>query len=81
MLKFKVLTCKQVATLASDYLDNQADGKLTLKIRVHLMMCANCRRFVKHLRLTKTVVPQFAQGYEQQTVDAEAILKRIKARE
>lgn len=80
MLKFKLLTCQQVATLASDYLDNQADRKLTFKIRVHLMMCANCRRFVKHLKLTKDVVPQFTQGYEQAPVDAEAILRRIKER-
>lgn len=79
MLNFKLLTCRQVATVASDYLDNNADGKLTFKIRMHLLMCANCRRFVKHLNLTKNVVPTLAYG--QQPVDAEAILKRIKARE
>jgi predicted anti-sigma-YlaC factor YlaD len=79
MLNFKLLTCQQVATLASDYLDQQADGKLTFKIRVHLMMCANCRRFVKHLQLTKTVVPQFIDS-NHRDVDAEAILKRIKER-
>jgi len=79
MLTFKLLTCRQVATLASDYLDNNADGKLTFKIRVHLMMCANCRRFVKHLKLTKEFVPQAYRDYAQQPVDAEAILKRIKA--
>lgn len=78
MLKFKLLTCQQVATLASDYLDQQADGKLSLKIRVHLMMCANCRRFMKHLKLTKEVVPQLVHNHGQTTVDAEAILKRIK---
>lgn len=81
MLNFKLLTCQQVAKVASDYLDQQADGKLSFKIRVHLMMCANCRRFVKHLKITKAVVPQFTQGYAQQPIDAEAILKRIKARE
>lgn len=80
MLKFKLLTCQQVANLASDYLDNYADGKLNFKMRVHLMMCVNCRRFVKHLKLTKEVVPQFAQGNGQTQVDAEMILQRIKAR-
>jgi predicted anti-sigma-YlaC factor YlaD len=79
MLNFKLLTCQQVATLASDYLDQQADGKITFKIRVHLMMCANCRRFIKHLRLTKDVVPQFIDG-KYPEVDAEGILKRIKER-
>lgn len=79
MLNFKLLTCQQVATLASDYLDQQADGKITFKIRVHLIMCANCRRFVKHLRTTKTVVPHFVQS-ENPELDAEAVLKRIKER-
>lgn len=79
MLNIKLLTCQQVATLASDYLDQQADGTLSFKIRVHLMMCANCRRFVKHLRLTKAVVPQFIDNNHHE-VDAEAILKKIKER-
>ncbi|MET0356384.1 MAG: zf-HC2 domain-containing protein, partial [Cellvibrio sp.] len=71
MLNFKLLTCQEVATLASDYLNKDADGKLGLKIRVHLMMCANCRRFVKHLQLTTAVAPQFFYKNAKQ-VDAEA---------
>jgi hypothetical protein len=79
MLNFKLLTCQEVATLASDYLDRHIDGKVGLKVRLHLMMCANCRRFVKHLRLTTTVAPHFI--YKNTTsVDAEAILKKIKDR-
>ncbi len=77
MLIFRMLKCQQVANLASDYLDHQTDGKLNFKIRLHLMMCANCRRFVKHLALTKEVAPQFIHGH-QPPVDAEAVLKRIK---
>jgi len=79
MLNFKLLTCHEVATFASDYLDKHVNGKLNLKIRLHLMMCANCRRFVKHLQLTTTVVPHFV--YKNTTpVDAEAVLKKIKER-
>jgi predicted anti-sigma-YlaC factor YlaD len=78
MLKFKLSTCQEVATFASDYLDNHANGRLAFNIRMHLMLCANCRRFVKHLKLTKEVVPQFAHHNEQQSVDAEAILRKIK---
>lgn len=71
-----MLSCKQVATLASDYLDKNTDSKLRWKIRVHLMMCANCRRFMRHLKITQ----QVAAGMEQQPVevDAEQILKRVK---
>ncbi len=79
MLNFKLLTCQEVANLASDYLDKHTDGKLSLKIRVHLMMCANCRRFVKHLQLTSTAVPHLIRK-SVAPVDAEAILKKIKER-
>ena len=79
MLNFKLLTCQQVATLASDYLDKHVDGKLDFKIRLHLMMCANCRRFVKHLKLTTTVAPHFV--YKNTTpVDAESVLRKLKER-
>ncbi len=78
MLKFKLLTCQQVATLASDYLDNHTDKKLSFKIRMHLMMCSNCRRFVQHLKITKDVTPQFVAQHEKPSVDAEVVLNRIK---
>lgn len=53
-----MLSCKQVATVASDYLDNNSlDNNTSLKwqIRLHLMMCANCRRFIRHLKITRQV--------------------------
>lgn len=50
-----MLSCKQVATLASQYLDKDTNIPLTWKIRMHLMMCANCRRFIRHLKITQTV--------------------------
>lgn len=53
-----MLSCKQVATVASDYLDNNSlDNNTPLKwqIRLHLMMCANCRRFIRHLKITRQV--------------------------
>lgn len=50
-----MLNCKQVATLASQYLDQEAPTPLKWKIRMHLMMCANCRRFMRHLKITQTM--------------------------
>ena len=79
MLIFKLLTCQEVANLASDYLDKHTNQKLSLKIRVHLMMCANCRRFVKHLRLTTATAPKLVSK-SNSPVDAEAILKKAKER-
>lgn len=72
-----MLNCKQVAQLASDYLDGEANTKLNWQMRWHLLMCANCRRFVRHLRITKQVVGNI----KNDSVDAEEILKKIRAKE
>ena len=73
-----MLSCKDVSHLASDYIDNNMSGTLPWKMRLHLVACRCCRRFVKHLRITKKVVPQFVD-YNLSEADAEAILKKIKA--
>jgi predicted anti-sigma-YlaC factor YlaD len=72
-----MLNCKQVAQLASDYLDQEPSTKLTWQMRIHLAMCANCRRFVRHLRIAKTIASQI----KTEAVDAEEILVKIKAKQ
>lgn len=79
LLKRHMLSCKDVAHLASDYLDNNASSKLNWKIRVHLLACSCCRRFMRHLKITQKIVPQLIKKNEQE-VDAELILKKIKDR-
>lgn len=71
-----MLSCKQVATLASDYLDKNTNSSLKWQMRVHLMMCANCRRFMRHLKITQQVAAGMAQ--QPAEVDAEQILKRVR---
>ncbi len=71
-----MLSCKQVATLASQYLDKDTGTLLTWKIRLHLMMCANCRRFVRHLKITRAVTKHIA--INDNTVDTEAIWSRLQ---
>ena len=73
-----MLSCKDVTHLASDYIDNNMSGTLPWKMGLHLVACRCCRRFVKHLRITKKVVPQFVDNNLSEA-DAEAILKKIKA--
>ena len=50
-----MLSCKQVAKLASQYIDEDTSAPLKWKIRMHLLMCANCRRFIRHLKITQTL--------------------------
>lgn len=70
-----MLNCKQVASLASDYLDKNTSQTLNWKIRMHLMMCSHCRRFIKHLKITKQLTPK-NQLLDDKDVDV--ILEKIK---
>jgi hypothetical protein len=74
-----MLSCKQVANLASEYLDNNTP--LKWQIRLHLMMCANCRRFVKHLDITRKVSAGLTSEKTSidAVIDAEKILHNVKA--
>ncbi len=71
-----MLNCKQVATLASEYIDHNTDTRLNWKIRMHLLMCSHCRRFVRHLKITTKVTRSVLS--ETQDRDVDDILKRIK---
>ncbi len=71
-----MLSCKQVASLASQYLDKDTNTPLTWKIRVHLMMCANCRRFVRHLKITQSVTQKVV--ITDPTTDAEKIWQELQ---
>jgi hypothetical protein len=73
-----LLKCKDVARLASDYLDNNTSLNISLRLRWHLMLCANCRRFVKHLETTKVVTAQLADPASN--TDADAVWARLKVR-
>ncbi|HEY0891786.1 MAG TPA: hypothetical protein VGE32_01945 [Cellvibrio sp.] len=71
-----MLSCKQVATVASDYLDKNTP--LKWQIRLHLLMCANCRRFVRHLKITQQVGANITLN--ESAEDAEAVWKNLQAR-
>lgn len=75
-----MLKCRDVAARASDYLDKQLDAKISFQMRLHLLMCAHCRRFVRQLKLTRNLTQQLVIEPEA-TTDPEAILRKIKARE
>jgi hypothetical protein len=75
-----MLSCKDVTYLASNYLDKNMNGALPWKVRLHLVACSCCRRFVKHLQITTKVVPQLVNNHLS-AADADAILKKIKARD
>jgi|GEM_PF-246193 len=71
-----MLSCKQVASIASDYLDNNTP--LKWQVRLHLMMCSNCRRFVRHLKITQEVSTRTV--INEPTDDVDRIWEKLQAR-
>lgn len=47
-----MLNCQQVTERASDYLDEALPFSGRLQMRLHLMLCHHCRRYLRQLRAT-----------------------------
>lgn len=45
-----MLSCKEVAQQASDYIDQQYNWRQRMAFRLHLFICGNCRRYISQLR-------------------------------
>lgn len=46
------MRCRNIAESASDYLDGQLPWRRRLVVRIHLIICGVCRRYVTQMRLT-----------------------------
>ena len=52
-----MLSCKELAQKhASDYIDDNLTAREKLSVRLHLMMCSHCRRFIKKMRIAKALI-------------------------
>lgn len=51
-----MLKCRDVAHEASDYIDHNQTRWHRFWFNVHLFICSNCRRFVRHVRTTRDFI-------------------------
>ncbi|MGP4844508.1 anti-sigma factor family protein [Marinobacter sp. 1Y8] len=68
-----MLMCRDLAIVASDYIDGELSPGQRLSVKVHLMMCRHCRAFVNNLRNSATVL----QKHSSQQVN-EDYFRRVK---
>ena len=47
-----MLSCKELTEQAGDYLDKQLPLSKKLQLKMHLLLCHHCRRYLKQLRTT-----------------------------
>jgi len=51
-----VLTCRDIASRGSDYLDNRLSILVKVRVKLHLASCASCRVYVAQLSLVSTAL-------------------------
>lgn len=62
-------SCREIAELANQYIDNDISFKGKWGMRLHLLTCYHCRRYVRGLRL----VVKALGGLPQPTVDEDKL--------
>jgi hypothetical protein len=71
-----MLSCREVTTLhAADEIQH-ATWKTRMGVRLHLMMCRHCRRYVRELARIGAAVRALYAGVPDQARD-EALLRRV----
>ena len=50
------LTCRDVSEMTTDYLDHALPVSRRLGMRIHLAICSFCRRHLKQVRATVTLL-------------------------
>lgn len=53
-----MLNCREVLERADVYLANELSDWQRFQFKLHLLLCRNCRRYLKNLRLTQQVSQQ-----------------------
>ncbi|HEB56359.1 MAG TPA: zf-HC2 domain-containing protein [Gammaproteobacteria bacterium] len=74
-----MLTCKQATELASKSLDKKLSFRQRIELRLHLLMCRQCRNYLAQLHILRRAARQMARSVEkgQQQLSSEA-RKRIR---
>ncbi|MEE2732898.1 MAG: zf-HC2 domain-containing protein [Pseudomonadota bacterium] len=72
-----MLNCRDVAHEASDYIDQNLSWWRRLMFRLHLFVCAKCRRFVAHVHLTRDFLRRRGP-LRASDQDIEQVMQRVK---
>ena len=56
-----MLKCKEITRLTSDYIDQNLGWRDSFSIKMHLLMCKSCQRFMENLKATIQVARNLNQ--------------------
>jgi len=67
--------CRELAGIASDYIDGELSTGRVMSVKMHLLMCRHCRSFIGNLRASTELL----RGHSSARVD-QAVIDRINER-
>lgn len=67
-----MLMCRDLARIASDYIDGELGPMDAVSVKLHLLMCGHCRTFIGSLRTSLELM----RGHSSQQPD-EGFARRI----
>ncbi|MFZ5557130.1 MAG: zf-HC2 domain-containing protein [Pseudomonadota bacterium] len=74
-----MITCRQASQLVSKERDVKLTWRERLSLRLHLLMCAMCRRYERQLGFLSRVASRFEQAMERYGEDLAGLDERRKA--
>ncbi len=57
-----MLMCRDLAGIASDYIDGELGTMQKLSVKMHVMMCKDCRSFIGNLRASTDLMRAHSSG-------------------
>ena len=75
-----VITCKNIMETASDYLDESPGFLRMLTLKIHLIICKHCRRYVRQIQLVSEATGRLNRIPEPADEEIDALLKRLQSR-
>lgn len=70
-----MLMCRELAGIASDYIDGELSTGRAMSVKMHLLMCRHCRSFIGNLRASTELL----RGHSSARVD-QGVIDRINER-
>lgn len=63
-----MLMCRELAGIASDYIDGELSTGRRLSVQMHLLMCRHCRAFIGNLRASAELMRGHSSARVEQSV-------------
>ncbi|MGD8569965.1 MAG: zf-HC2 domain-containing protein [Gammaproteobacteria bacterium] len=71
-----MLSCKEITENANSYLDRELRFITRVKVKMHLLLCENCRRYMDQLQLTIQSLSKFRRD---DTVSDDVVDKVVRS--